>query len=58
MQFWLTFEQLVDCIVVEGSGAKYNTQQQHAIEEKQVIETVTNDNYKAKAKSKIIAAAE
>lgn len=56
----LPYEQLVDCIVVEGSGARYKPQQQHATDEKQVIETVTNDNHKAKAKTKsnAMAAAE
>lgn len=34
----LPYEQLVDCIVVEGSGAKYNTK-----EEAEVIETISEN---------------
>lgn len=34
----LPYEQLVDCIVVEGSGAKYSTK-----EEAEVIETISEN---------------
>lgn len=47
----LPYEQLVDCIVVEGSGAKYNTK-----EEAEVIETISETE--STQQDKIIALSE
>jgi len=47
----LPYEQLVDCIVVEGSGAKYNTK-----EEAEVIETISENE--SSQQEKIIASSE
>lgn len=63
----LPYDQLVDCIVVEGSGAKYSTKTHTATQENVVIETVVNDKYinrsqlkpnQPKSKQNVIAAAE
>ena len=47
----LPYEQLVDCIVVEGSGAKYNTK-----EEAEVIETISKNE--SNQQEKVIASSE
>jgi len=48
----LPYEQLVDCIVVEGSGAKYNTKE----EEAEVIETISENE--SNQQEKVIASSE
>lgn len=48
----LPYDKLVDCIVVEGSGARYSSKLQKEIEENVIIETVTNRNFNANTKPK------
>ena len=47
----LPYEQLVDCIVVEGSGAKYK-----AKEEAEVIETISENE--SNQQEKVLASSE
>ena len=58
----LPYNELVDCIIVEGSGAKYSTKTHSATQENVVIETVVNDKSRIKSRSEpkqnIIAEAE
>lgn len=54
----LPYDQLIDCIVVEGSGAEYNTTQKTTSKENDVSETVTEIKQQKQTGDKVIASAD